>query len=204
VQVGAERMGLIVDAIIEEEDMVIKSLPGHMKNVRLISGVTISGRNEIINILNVPIVMEVARRNSAARSTNQTEVALQKEISILVVDDSMNTREIEKSILEAYGYKVTIAGDGEEALKMAGEAKYDLVITDVEMPRLDGFSLTERLRSDAYYRDVPIIIVTSRESDQDKRRGIAVGANAYIVKGSFDQSNLVETVHNLVGKGEIA
>lgn len=79
------------------------------------------------------------------------------------------------------------------------ETLYDLVITDVEMPRLDGFSFTERLRADDRYRNVPVIIVTSREKDEDKRRGIQVGANAYIVKGAFDQSNLIETVRSLIG-----
>ncbi|MBI5633964.1 MAG: hybrid sensor histidine kinase/response regulator [Nitrospirae bacterium] len=201
VQVGAEKMGFIVDAILDEEDMVIKSLPDHLKKVRLVSGVTISGKNEIINILNMPALIETARSRSLVRPASQTEEAEGRDITILVVDDSINTREIEKSILEAYGYRVSIAGDGMEALEMAGESQYDLVITDVEMPRLDGFSLTERLRLDTSYKDVPIIIVTSREKDEDKRRGISVGANAYIVKGSFDQSNLVDTVQNLIGKG---
>ncbi len=202
VQVGAEKMGFIVDAILDEENLVIKSLPDHMKSVRLVSGVTISGKNEIINILHMPAVMEAARNAGVIRLASQTEEVIGQEINILVVDDSVNTREIEKSILEAYGYRVTIAGDGMEALEMAGESNYDLVITDVEMPRLDGFSLTERLRSDNTYKDVPIIIVTSREKDEDKRRGISVGANAYIVKGSFDQNNLVDTVQNLIGKGK--
>ena len=118
---------------------------------------------------------------------------------MLVVDDSINTREIEKSILEAYGYAVVTAEDGEEALERTQEVLFDLVITDVEMPRLDGFSLTKRLRGDERYRNVPIIIVTSLEKDEDKKRGITVGANAYIVKGAFDQSNLIETVRTLIG-----
>lgn len=202
VQVGAEKIGFIVDALYDEEDMVIKSLPSHMRSVRLVSGVTISGRNEVISILNIPALMESARSVHETRPVHQPEAAAAGDISILVVDDSVNTREIEKSILEAYGYRVTIAGDGMEALEIAGESRYDLVITDVEMPRLDGFSLTERLRSDSNYRDVPIIIVTSREKDEDRRRGIRVGADAYIVKGAFDQSNLVETVQNLIGKGK--
>ena len=115
------------------------------------------------------------------------------------MDDSVNTREIEKSILEAYGYAVDLAEDGMEALEKTRANRYDLVITDVEMPRLDGFSLTERLRTDDSYKDTPIIIVTSREKDEDKKRGIMVGANAYIVKGAFDQTNLLETVQNLIG-----
>ncbi|MGC2061371.1 MAG: hybrid sensor histidine kinase/response regulator [Thermodesulfovibrionales bacterium] len=202
VQFGAEKIGFIVDAIYDEEDLVIKSLPAHMKGVRLVSGVTISGTNDIISILNIPALMEAARSANQLRPANQPEVVVDRDINILVVDDSVNTREIEKNILEAYGYRVTIAGDGMEALEMTGESKYDLVITDVEMPRLDGFSLTERLRSDSFYKDVPIIIVTSREKDEDKKRGSSVGADAYIVKGAFDQSNLVETVQNLIGKGK--
>ena len=144
------------------------------------------------------------RRAKRARLDDQRRTAAddrRREINILVVDDSINTREIERDILEAYGYRVTIAGDGVEALEKAGSSAFDLVITDVEMPRLNGFALTERLRADPAYRDVPIIIVTSREKDEDKRKGIQVGASAYIVKGAFDQSNLVETVQNLVGKG---
>jgi CheY-like chemotaxis protein len=94
---------------------------------------------------------------------------------------------------------VFLAEDGQEALEMTRDMLFDLVITDVEMPRLDGFSLTERLRGDYRYRAVPIVIVTSREKDEDKKRGILVGANAYIVKGAFDQSNLLETVKTLIG-----
>jgi len=199
VRAGAEKIGFVVDAILDEEDMVIKSLPDHMKSVRLVSGVTISGRNEIINILNMPALMDAARQGDEHRAAIRDQPGAEREISILVVDDSINTRDIEKSILEAYGYRVTIAGDGMEALEMTGAAHYDLVITDVEMPRLDGFSLTERLRNDAAYKDTPIIIVTSREKEEDKKRGIQVGANAYIVKGAFDQTNLLETVQNLIG-----
>ena len=195
---GSEKMGLIVDELLDEEDMVIKSLPSHMKNINLVSGVTISGKNEIINVLHIPSIIEAAKEMRETRAKGETKEELGA-INILVVDDSINTREIEKSILEAYGYKVDLAGDGMEGLEKAKAFKYDLVITDVEMPRLDGFSLTERLRNDELYKDTPIVIVTSREKEEDKRRGIMVGADAYIVKGAFDQSSLLEIVQNLVG-----
>jgi chemotaxis protein histidine kinase CheA len=195
-RVGAEKLGLIADVLLDEEDMVIKALPPHMKNIHLVSGVTISGRNEIVSILHVPGLIKAAAEMQEAR-------APEKEMSgaarILVVDDSINTRDIEKSILEAYGYTVDVAEDGIEAVEKARATSYDLIITDVEMPRLDGFSLTERLRGDASCKDTPIIIMTSREKEEDKKRGIQVGANAYIVKGSFDQGNLLETVQNLIG-----
>jgi len=111
----------------------------------------------------------------------------------------MNTREIEKDILEANGYRVETAEDGQDALDKARLKVYDLVLTDVEMPRLDGFSLTERLRADERYQTVPVIIVTSLAKPADRMRGIRVGANAYIVKDAFDQSSLVDTVRNLIG-----
>ena len=197
VRMGNEKVGLIVDHIEDEENMVIKSLPSHMRNIPLVSGITLSGKNEIINVLNIPAVIDAAREVSESKASK--EAADKKSIRILVVDDSINTREIEQNILEAYGYNVTLAVDGMEALEKTKDFSYDLIITDVEMPRLDGFSLTERLRASEEYKGTPIIIVTSLEKEEDKRRGIRVGADAYIVKGAFDQSNLLETVQNLVG-----
>jgi two-component system chemotaxis sensor kinase CheA len=195
---GDEKLGLVVDEIIGREEMVVKPLPVHLQNLRLVSGATIGEGNSIINVFHIPELFKQAHEltEPGRRVHASTE---DRTATILVVDDSFNTREIEKSILEAYGYMVVTAGDGEEAFEKTRQEMYDLVITDVEMPRLDGFSLTERLRGDDRYRNIPIIIVTSREKDEDKRRGITVGANAYIVKGAFDQSNLLETVRTLIG-----
>lgn len=106
--------------------------------------------------------------------------------------------DIEISILEFYGYQIDIASDGIEGLEKTQKVKYDLVLPDIEMPRLDGFSLVEKLRSTEDYKHIPIIIVSSRNRDEDKRRGIEVGADAYIIKGNFDQSNLIATVQNLI------
>lgn len=194
---GEDKLGLIVDEIIGREEMVVKPLPSHLQNLRMVSGVTIGERDSIINVLHVPELFKQSHEIGEPRRVPQSGEA--RTAMVLVVDDSINTREIEKSILEAYGYIVATAEDGEEAFEKTRETLYDLVITDVEMPRLDGFSLTKRLRDDERYRNVPIIIVTSLEKDEDKKRGIAVGANAYIVKGAFDQSNLIETVQSLIG-----
>ncbi|HWP46421.1 MAG TPA: hybrid sensor histidine kinase/response regulator [Candidatus Limnocylindrales bacterium] len=195
-----EQLGLIIDSLLDEEDMVIKSLPPHMKNNRWVSGVIITGNNETVNVLNVATILEAAKEmKGLKRDRKKTPEEEKRVINILVVDDSINTREIEKSILEAYGYRVTLADDGLEALEKAQKFKYDLIITDIEMPNLDGFSLTEKLRKDNQYKNTPIIIVTSREKEEDKRKGIQVGADAYIIKGAFDQSNLLETVQSLIG-----
>lgn len=196
VKVGAERLALIVDNVIDEEDMVIKSLPKHMKGNKIVSGVIITGRDQVVNVLNVPAIFLAAKE--AKGSLGRDSVEMEREIKVLVVDDSVNTREIEKSILEAYGYQVTLAGDGVEALEKARKFKYDIIITDVEMPRMDGFTLTETLRADEQYKNTPIMLLTSRDKEEDKRRGIQVGASAYILKGDFEQSNLIATIENLL------
>ncbi|HAS50336.1 MAG TPA: hybrid sensor histidine kinase/response regulator, partial [Gammaproteobacteria bacterium] len=97
------------------------------------------------------------------------------------------------------GYRVTLAEDGLDGWRKAVAGRFDAVLTDVEMPGLDGFSLTAKLRENEKYQSTPIIIVTSREKEEDKRRGVQVGADAYIVKGDFDQSNLAGTLRNLLG-----
>jgi chemotaxis protein histidine kinase CheA len=201
VRVGAERLGLVIDELVDEENMVIKPLPTHMRAIPQVSGVAISGSNEVVNVLNTNVMIQAAKEGASGPSLRLAEPEDEEKRRILVVDDSVNTREIERAVLESYGYAVTLASDGMEALEMAlvHEEGFHLVVTDVEMPRMDGFSLTERLRSDDRYATVPIVIVTSRDKEADKRRGIEAGADAYILKGAFDQSRLYETVRSLIG-----
>ena len=106
---------------------------------------------------------------------------------------------LEKNILESVGYAVVIARDGKEALEKAAQEKFDLVISDVLMPRMDGFELVTRLRREKNYKEVPIIIVTTRESDEDKRKGMEAGANAYLLKSDFTSEGLLETMERLLG-----
>jgi DNA-binding response OmpR family regulator len=117
----------------------------------------------------------------------------------LVVDDSLNTREIEKEVLESHGFTVFLAEDGIDGWQKAMAGDYDAVLTDVEMPGMDGFALTRKLRGHEKYQHTPIIIITSRDKEDDRRRGIEVGADAYIVKGDFNQSSLVDTLRSLLG-----
>ena len=195
---GNDRIGLIIDALLNEEDAVIKLLPQHLQKIPFVSGCIISGNNKIINVLQISKIIETAKKSCIQSKVKRVKHT--KEINILVVDDSISTREIEKSILESYGYKVSLAADGLEGLARLKEFQYDLIITDVEMPQMDGFTLTQTLRKDKAYQHVPVILVTSLDRDADKKRGIQVGADAYIVKGAFEQSNLLDAVQNLVGK----
>jgi two-component system chemotaxis sensor kinase CheA len=114
------------------------------------------------------------------------------------VDDSLATRELERSILETAGYKVSTARDGVEGLKMARELKPDLVLSDVEMPNMDGFRLCAAIKQEAKLSELPVIIVSSRDSEEDRRKGLTAGAQAYIIKGQFEQTNLLDTISRLI------
>jgi two-component system, chemotaxis family, sensor kinase CheA len=118
--------------------------------------------------------------------------------SILVVDDSVTTRTLERSILEAHGYRVRVAVDGMEALALLRAEKADLVIADIQMPRLDGFGLLAALKKDQNLKRIPVIVVTSLESREDQERGLALGADAYIVKRKFDQGELLAAIRQIL------
>lgn len=202
VRVRNEKLALAVDDLLDERDMVIKPLPEHMRRLTMVSGMVITGRNELVTVLHAPVLLELARqvRGQASRAEAAGHGGAQGSgYKILVVDDSLNTREIEKDVLEAWGYHVTLAEDGMDGLRQARAGTFDAILTDVEMPNMDGFTLTSMLRQEEKFRDTPIVIITSREKEEDKRRGIEVGADAYIVKGEFDQSGLVDTLRSLLG-----
>ena len=117
---------------------------------------------------------------------------------MLVVDDSLTTRTLERGILEAAGYDALVASDGAEALVVLGREGIDLVVSDVEMPRLDGFGLTAAIRRDERLRHIPVILVTSLDTAEHRERGVTAGADAYLGKGTFDQGRLLDTIGRLL------
>ncbi|WP_243370330.1 hybrid sensor histidine kinase/response regulator [Geotalea sp. SG265] len=198
---GGQSLACAVDATLESSAIVVKSLGNQLKNVHFVFGATILGNGDPALILNVPDLFaaaEVGITAGFAARLGKTE-GKTSQTRILVVDDSITTRTMERSILMAHGYSVDIAISGEDALEKVAHADYDLVISDVMMPGITGFELTRRLRALDRYRDVPVIIVSSLATDADKREAMDAGAQAYIVKGSFDQGNLLTTVEAFVG-----
>ncbi len=198
------RMAFAVDELVDEQEVVIKGLGKQLSRVGGVLGATVMGSGEIVLILNVADLIKLALRASKRSIFDLVEeTALAAEASgrrrILVVDDSITTRTLEKNILEAEGYDVQLATDGEEALSaIRREGLPDLIVSDIIMPRMDGFELTRQLKDDPQTTDLPIILVTSLDSPEDKARGIEAGADAYIVKSSFDQNNLLETIEQLI------
>ncbi|MFN2110620.1 MAG: chemotaxis protein CheW [Anaerolineae bacterium] len=201
------RMAFIVDELLGEQEVVIKDLGSQVQRLGGIAGATITGDGAVLLVLNAGDLIKLALRNEgrgiAVLQTAPAEAeadAAKPQKHIFIVDDSITTRTLEKNILEAAGYYVSVATDGLEALNAieADIALPDLVISDVAMPRLDGIDLTTQLKTNTRTAEVPVILVTSLASAADKARGIEAGADAYIVKGNFDQNNLLETIEQLI------
>ena len=197
-------MAFAVDKLAGEQEVVIKGLGQQLLRVGGIAGATVMGNGEVVLILNVADLIKLGLRGERRSVlTTLTKAAPTVKTGtrrrILIVDDSITTRTLEKNILEAAGYTVQLATDGQEALNtITAEGAPDLIVSDVVMPRLDGFELTHHIRENPNLANVPVILVTSLDSAEDKARGIEVGADAYITKSTFDQNNLLETIEQLI------
>ena len=130
--------------------------------------------------------------------TLRTETAAAGKVRLLIADDSVTTRTLEASILEQEGFEVRTAADGQEAWSMIQQSPPDLLISDFEMPRMNGIELTRTIRGSSRHRALPVILVTGRGKPEDRARGLEAGANAYLVKSRFDQTVLVDTVRQLL------
>lgn len=192
-------VALLVDEIIGEREMVIKPLQPPLTDALCTSGGTLSGNGEIVIVLNTPDLISIALQSKNINRVTFKMDAAKNTVKphILVVDDSITTRTMEKNILESKNYMVTVAVNGKEAWDILQKQKFSLLITDVSMPIMDGFTLTERIKN-SELREMPVIIVTSLDSAAEKKRGIDVGANAYIVKNDFESNKLLEIVSQLV------
>ncbi len=195
---GAERIAFAVDAVLDEREVLVKRLRKPLQKVRNIAGATVLGSGQVAPILDVTQLIKSARRAPARRT-----VAIAAPIvdappkRVLVAEDSITSRMLLKGILESAGYQVKTAVDGLEAFTLLRSETFDVLVSDVEMPRLNGFDLTARLRADQALAELPVILVTALASREDRERGIDVGANAYLVKGDLDQSNLLEALRRL-------
>ncbi|MBE7471402.1 MAG: hybrid sensor histidine kinase/response regulator [Anaerolineales bacterium] len=201
IAVAEKRLGLVVDSLAGEQEIVMKGLGKQLTKVGGLAGATVLGSGQVILVLHAADLVKLAGRTASRTpvltKTKPAETSQHK--TILVVDDSITTRTLEKNILEAAGYQVKLATDGEEALAaLVSDGLPHLIVSDVNMPRLDGFALASRVKQDKRYANIPVILVTSLDSPADKARGIEVGADAYIVKSRFDQGNLLETVEQLI------
>lgn len=196
---GSMRIAFIVGEILGEQEVLVKGLGRQLSRVRNIAGATILGTGKVVPIINIPDLMKSAVRVQAP-AMKPSAVLEKKEAkrgSVLVVEDSITARMLLKNILEAAGYDVKTAVDGVDGFTQAKSGEFDIVVSDVDMPRMNGFDLTVKIRADKRLSGLPVVLVTALESREDRERGIDVGADAYIVKSSFDQSNLLEVIKRL-------
>jgi two-component system chemotaxis sensor kinase CheA len=193
------QVAFIVDEVLEEQEVMVKSLGQQLIRVPHISGATILGGGAVVPILNVSDLVESASMagisapiDAAAQATTDQRRRL------LIAEDSITARTLLRSILESAGYEVVATVDGMDALTRLKTEPFDLVVSDVDMPRMNGFELTSKIRADQKLGELPIVLVTALGTLKDREYGIEVGANAYIVKNEFDQSNLLEIVRRLL------
>jgi len=193
------RLGFVVDGLESATEVVVKALPHPFERVRYLTGAAILASGDVVVVLSASDLVRSAPRDvEVSAVVRRDEREAEDPASILVVDDSFTTRTLEKNILEAAGYRVMVASDGDQAWSLLREAVCHLLVADVQMPGMDGFELTSRVRSDDRLKHLPVVLVTSLDSPEDRRRGLEAGADAYITKGAFDQVHLVETIRTLI------
>ena len=197
---GATQIAFCVNEVITELEVLVKPLGKQLKKVRHFSGATVLGTGQVVPILNVKDLINTAAGQSipsAQPAVNASEAA-DKQKMVLIVEDSFTSRTLLKNILEVSGYQVKTAIDGADALSQLKIRQFDAVVSDIEMPQMDGIALTSGIRADKSLADLPVILVTSLDSPKDRERGMEAGADAYIVKSSFDQSDLLDALDRLI------
>ncbi len=195
--VMGKRLAVQVDELLGEQEILMKKLGRQLHRVNNISGASFLSNGKMALILNAGDLFKSAvKLNPLKYGQSPGSKAAAK--SILVVEDSITSRTLLKGILENAGFQVETAVDGIDAMVMLKTKAFDAVVSDVDMPRLNGFDLTARIRANQKWAELPVILVTALESQEHRERGVEVGASAYLVKSSFDQSNLVETVNRLI------
>jgi two-component system chemotaxis sensor kinase CheA len=194
---GEQGLALVVDALLDERNAVVKESGLTGPQAGMSAGGVLLEDGTVALVLD-PAELWDAFRKADRRPAAPAETAPKKPPAILVVDDSVTTRSLEKSILEAHGYRVRVAVDGVDALAQLRTERPDLVIADILMPRLDGFGLLEQMKRDKDLARIPVIVVSSLERAQDQQRGLGLGADAYMVKRKFDQRELLEAVRQLL------
>ncbi|MDX2345785.1 MAG: response regulator [Legionella sp.] len=199
------QMMLLVDEIIEEHDCVLKPLPKPLNQLKHLSGATLTETGELVLALNMDNVLEKAVSDKRivlkVKTPDMSESELEAKETVervLVVDDALTTRTLAINALHAAGYATLDAEDGQKALELLQTNKVDCVVTDIEMPLMGGFELTRRIKKDENLLHMPVVIVSSHDTEADKKHGLAVGASAYLVKKDFDTRILINMIESLL------
>ncbi|HKG39247.1 MAG TPA: response regulator [Conexibacter sp.] len=201
---GGKTVALACDRLLGEQSVVVKSLGPLLGRRRQYLGGAILSDGRIALIVDPAVAVTGAGTSSGGQVAERADgAAIEPTVApkVLVVDDQFTVRELQRSILEAAGYQVATAGDGVAALQqLGGGADIDLVVTDLEMPEMGGLELLRRVRGEPATASLPVVVVTSLAGEDDQRRGLEAGADAYVTKDRFDQRALLDTVERLIGR----
>lgn len=197
------RYGLAVDRLISQPDLVVMKMDRKLGRIPNISSGAILEDGTPVLIIDVDDVVRsidrITKSGEIARVSSQEQSQKKHKSHILVVDDSLTVREVERKLLENKGFKVTVAVDGIDGWNTLHRDKFDLIISDIDMPRMNGIEMVKRIKSDAKFREIPVMIVSYKDRDEDRRLGLEAGANYYLTKSSFHDDTLLEAVYDLIG-----
>jgi two-component system chemotaxis sensor kinase CheA len=196
---GEQKLALMVDDVVDEQQVLVKGLGKLLKRVKNISGATILGTGKVVPVLNI---RDLIKSSKSIKGVYHKPVedynTIRKASRILIAEDSITSRTLLKNILETAGYQVTTAVDGADAFTKARAGNFDLIVSDVDMPRVNGFELAAKIKHDKKLHEIPVVLVTALGSREDRERGVDAGAEAYIVKSNFDQTILLEIIRKLI------
>jgi two-component system sensor histidine kinase and response regulator WspE len=195
--------GLIVDSFAGEQDLVVRPLDPRLGKVATLSAAAILDDGAPVLIVDVEDLirsMDQYIQGNALRRCEAERHAAGPRKRILIVDDSITVREVERQLLRTHGYDVSVAVDGRDGWNLVRSEHFDLVVSDVDMPRMNGLELVQAMRNDPTLRGVPVVIVSYKEREEDRLRGLEVGANAYLTKSSFHDNTFLETIVDLIGE----
>ena len=197
-KIGEKKIGIIVDNILYEKDAIIKETGDFLGKQKFVYGIVIGERGELIIIIDMFDIDSYFSLNKRAKITQEIKPKDNRKKLILIVEDSLLVREMEKNVLESAGYNVHLATNGIEGLDMVASNKYDLILSDIEMPEMDGFEMIENIKKNPEHQNIPIVILSTKDSDEDKIRGVKIGADAYLNKQEFNEKEFLEVIKKLI------
>ena len=206
VVIGDERgtYGVAVDRFLGERMLVVQPLDSRLGKVKDIAAGALMENGEAVLIIDVEDLLrsvdKLVRGGQLDKVQRAQGVAARTRKHVLVVEDSLTVRELERKLLEKRGYTVTVAVDGMDGWNALRSTHFDLVVTDIDMPRMDGIELVTLIKRDALLKSIPVMIVSYKDRDEDRRRGLDAGADYYLAKGSFHDEALLDAVHDLIGE----
>jgi two-component system chemotaxis sensor kinase CheA len=199
---GAGQIACIVDEVVRVQEIVVRPLGSQLLRVKRITGAVLLGDGTLALVLD-PIELIQESLKGGQKNPRRAPKSL-KARTVLVVEDSVTSRALLQTIIERAGYRVMTATDGMEAYAILKQHQFDIVVSDIDMPRMNGFTLTEKIRADERTGRLPVILVTSLDSPEDQKHGMAVGADAYIVKSSFERKSILDVIATLLAGRDAA